>query len=126
MGLWYARKTYYQKALKCLTYAYELILAHKSSREAADNAAVFKGDALYNIAVCRYSLNEHDKAYENMQESYRLRALGLGKSSLEVSDCLFTMAKWSLKEKKYENCLQLVMECLRIRKANPTYTKQLQ
>ena len=61
MGLWYARKTYYQKALKCLTYAYELILAHKSSREAADNAAVFKGDALYNIAICRYSLNEHDK-----------------------------------------------------------------
>ena len=63
MGLWYAKKTYYQKALKCFTYAYELILAHKSSREAADNAAVFKGDALYNISLCRYSLNEHEKAY---------------------------------------------------------------
>lgn len=82
MGLWYARKTYYQKALKCFTYAYELILARKPSKEAADNAAAFKGDALYNIALCRYSLNETEKAFENMQESYRLRALGLGKSSL--------------------------------------------
>jgi hypothetical protein len=36
-----------------------------------------------------------------MQEAYRLRALGLGKSSMEVSDCLFILAKWSLKDKKY-------------------------
>jgi hypothetical protein len=58
MGLWYARRTYYQKALRCFTYAYELILAHKSSREASESAAVFKGDALFNIALCRQSLGE--------------------------------------------------------------------
>lgn len=61
-----------------------------------------------------------------MQESYRLRSQGLGKSSLEASECLFLLSKWCLAEKKYEACLQYVMECMRIRKTNPTFTKELE
>lgn len=96
MGLWYARKTYYLKALKCFNYAFELVLSNKSSREASDNATIFKGDAVFNISLCLYSTGDRDKAFENMQEAYRLRAQGLGKSSIEASDCLYTMAKWSI------------------------------
>jgi hypothetical protein len=61
-----------------------------------------------------------------MQEAYRLRAAGLGKSSLEASECLLMLARWALPQKKYELCLQLLTECLRIRKANPAFSKQLQ
>lgn len=60
-----------------------------------------------------------------MQESYRLRAQGLGKSSLEASNCLFCLTNWTLSQKKFENSLQYAMECLRIRKSNPAFEKDL-
>jgi hypothetical protein len=82
------------------------VLSNKASRETSDNATIFKGDAVYNIALCIYSTGKQEKALESMQEAYRLRAQGLGKSSIEASDCLYTMARWSLAEKNYENCLQ--------------------
>lgn len=31
-----------------------------------------------------------------MQEAYKLRSLGLGKSSIEASSCLLTLSKWHL------------------------------
>ena len=49
----------------------------------------------------------------------------VGKSSLEASDALLVLSKWFLKEKNYENCLQFVMECLRIRKVNSSFEKEL-
>lgn len=57
MGIWYAHKTYYQKALKCFTYSLELIASHKSSREVSDNSIIFKGDAMFNVSLCRHSIN---------------------------------------------------------------------
>jgi len=36
-----------------------------------------------------------------MQESYRLRAQGHGKSSLEASNSLFVLSQWCLEDKKY-------------------------
>jgi hypothetical protein len=60
-----------------------------------------------------------------MQEAYRLRAMSLGKSSLEASECLLTMARWALPQKKYELCLQLLTECLRIRKSNSNFSRNI-
>lgn len=35
MGMWYAKKTYNFKALKCFIYSVELIQSHKTSKEIA-------------------------------------------------------------------------------------------
>lgn len=83
-------------------------------------------DATFNIALCRYSLKEIIKATDDMQEAYRLRCQCMGKSSLEASEALLVLSRWLLKEKKYESCLQFVMECLRIRRTNISFEKELQ
>lgn len=78
MGVWYAGKTYYQKAIKCLHYSAELASKHNIN----ESSGLLIADATYNMAVCRYSLKEQDNAIETMQEAYRLRSQSLGKSSL--------------------------------------------
>lgn len=55
MGVWYAGKTYYQKAIKCYSYACDM--ASKSNIN--ENAGLFVADATYNIAVCKNSLKQH-------------------------------------------------------------------
>lgn len=92
MGGWYAGKTYYQKAIKCYSYASELASNHNIN----DSAGLLIADATYNIALCFYSLKEHNKAIEKMQEAYRLRSQCLGKSSLEASEALLVLSKWFL------------------------------
>lgn len=81
---------------------------------------------MYNMALCHQAAGEKDKATEAMQESYRLRVQGLGKSSLEASNCLLALASWTLADKKFDSCLQFAMECLRIRKSNPAFAKELE
>ena len=97
MGLWYSGKTYYQKAIKCFSYAAEIAAKHNIN----EGAGILIADATYNIALCRYSLKEVEKALENMQEAYRLRCQCIGKSSLEASEALFVLSRWYLKEKKF-------------------------
>ena len=45
---------------------------------------------------------------------------------MEASEALLVLSRWLVREKKYDNCLQSVMECLRIRKLNPTFEKELE
>lgn len=97
MGVWYVDKTYYQKAIKCFTYAAEVAAKHNIS----ESSGLLVADATYNIAVCRYSLKEEQEAIETMQEAYRLRSQCLGKSSLEASEALLVLAKWNLAARKY-------------------------
>ena len=101
MGRWYAGKTYYQKAIKCFAYASELAAKHNVN----EGAGLFIADSTYNIALCRYSLKETEKAIREMQEAFRLRCQCVGKSSMEASEALFVLGKWLLREKKYESCL---------------------
>lgn len=78
MGMWYANKTYYHKAIKCFNYASELAAAHKLN----EGSLILKADAVFNVALCSYAIQEHSRALEEMQEAYRLRCQSLGKSSL--------------------------------------------
>ena len=123
MGVWYGKKTYYQKALKCFDHAVKLITTHHSSREIIEGSTIFRGDSLYNMALCHQASGDKDRAEEVMLEAYRLRVQGLGKSSLEASNCLFALASWNLTDKKFEGCVQFAMECVRIRKSNPAFSR---
>lgn len=97
MGVWYAGKTYYQKAIKCFSYASDLA----SKNNIHESSGLFIADATYNIAICKHSLKENIQAMETMHEAYRLRSKCLGKSSLEAIEALYMLAKWHLASKKY-------------------------
>ena len=58
LGRWYASRTYFQKAIKCFNHAAELAAKHNAN----EGAGLFIADTTFNIALCRYSLKETDKA----------------------------------------------------------------
>lgn len=55
---------------------------------------MFMADVQYNIGVAYWAMNDHGLAIENMQESYQNRVNGIGKNSVEASDCLEKLARW--------------------------------
>jgi len=56
-GIWYARKTYYKKAVKCFSYALEMIISHKLSKDNTENSIIFKADVNFNIGICQNANN---------------------------------------------------------------------
>lgn len=61
MGIWYCKKTYFSKAIKCFNYCLELINSNKSLKD-PDNSILIKADITYNISICLYSLSNQTKA----------------------------------------------------------------
>jgi hypothetical protein len=57
ISIWYANKTYYQKAVKAFSYCLELITSHKGNKEAYENTAVLRGDICFNSALCKFAID---------------------------------------------------------------------
>jgi hypothetical protein len=58
-----------------------------------------KADILFNTALSQYFINDRKSAFDNMQESYRLRIKAIGKNSIEASYCLESLARWAFTDK---------------------------
>lgn len=103
MGVWYMKKTYYDKSVKSFNYCLELLDNHKKG---ATESVIFRADCLYNIAQGHYLLGETAHAIETMQECYRVRVNGIGKNSMECSYCLYSLAIWYRDLQRWSECLQ--------------------
>jgi hypothetical protein len=80
---------------------------HQKSRvEQNDSSAMTRADLLFNLSAASYYVNDQKSAFDDMQESYRLRVKAIGKNSIEASNCLETLAKWAFSNKYWEDCLQ--------------------
>lgn len=79
MGVWYHRKTYYDKAAKSFLYTLELLESHKKNMA---ESVIFKADCLYNLSQAYWATNERVLAIEKMQECYRVRLNAIGKNSM--------------------------------------------
>jgi tetratricopeptide (TPR) repeat protein len=125
VGVWYMKKTYFDKSVKSFCHCYELLSSHKKN---SAEVAVFKANCLYNMALGYWSQGEQISAINTMQQCYRTRMNGIGKNSIECSECLYNLAKWSKDMGKWGECLQYLEECHRIRKlyqAQGAYTLEL-
>lgn len=98
MGVWYMKKTYYDKSGKAFLYCLQLLDSHKKN---VAESVIFRADCLFNIAQSYWLMGDKQQAIENMQECYRVRVNGIGKNSMESSYCLFILALWYRETKKW-------------------------
>ena len=59
IGVWYTKRTYYEKSIKAFIYCREMLDSHKKNNK---EAIVFKGDVLFNLAIGYWMTGEHGLA----------------------------------------------------------------